>query len=52
MKSVLNIEVSKYNLDDVSISSPEEITDIEFKLEIRDSDYNDIDNPTIKVTTE
>ena len=51
MKSVLNIEVSKYNLEDVSISSPEEISDIEFKLEIRDSDYNDIDNPTIQVTT-
>ena len=29
----------------------EEISDIEFKLEIRDSDYNEIDNPTIQVTT-
>ena len=28
-----------------------EISDIEFKLEIRDSDYNEIDNPTIQVTT-
>lgn len=51
MKSILNIEVSKYDLDDVSISSPEEISDIEFKLEIKDSDYNDIDSPTIQVTT-
>ena len=51
MKSVLNIEVSKYDLEDVKISSPEEISDIEFKLEMRDSDYNDIDNPTIQVTT-
>lgn len=51
MKSVLNIEVSKYDLEDVNITSPEEISDIEFKLEIRDSDYNDIDNPTIQVTT-
>lgn len=51
MKSVLNIEVSKYKLEDVKITSPEEISDIEFKLEIRDSDYNDIDNPTIQVTT-
>ena len=51
MKSVLNIEVSKYDLEDVNITSPEEISVIEFKLEIRDSDYNDIDNPTIQVTT-
>ena len=51
MKSVLNIEVSKYDLEDVKISSPEVISDIEFKLEMRDSDYNDIDNPTIQVTT-
>ena len=51
MKSVLNIEVSKYKLEDVKITSPEEISDIEFKLEIRDSDYNEIDNPTIQVTT-
>ena len=51
VKSVLNIEVSKYKLEDVKITSPEEISDIEFKLEIRDSDYNEIDNPTIQVTT-
>ena len=51
VKSVLNIEVSKYDLDDVNISSPEEISDIEFKMEIRDSDYNNIDNPTIQMTT-
>ena len=51
MKSILNIEVSKYKLEDVKITSPEEISDIEFKLEIRDSDYNEIDNPTIQVTT-
>lgn len=51
VKLVLNIEVSKYKLEDVKITSPEEISDIEFKLEIRDSDYNDIDNPTIQVTT-
>ena len=51
VKSILNIEVSKYKLEDVKITSPEEISDIEFKLEIRDSDYNDIDNPTIQVTT-
>ena len=51
VKSILNIEVSKYKLEDVKITSPEEISDIEFKLEIRDSDYNEIDNPTIQVTT-
>ena len=51
VKSILNIEVSKYKLEDVKITSPEEISDIEFKLEIRDSDYNEIDNPTIQVTS-
>lgn len=51
MKSVLNIEISKYNLSDVNISSPEEISDIEFKLKMRDSNYNEIDSPTIQVTT-
>lgn len=49
MKTVLNIEISKYNLEEVNISSLEEISDVEFKLKMRDSDYNDVDNPTIQV---
>lgn len=37
-------------INDANIASIEEISDLAFKLKIRDSDYNEIDNPEIQVS--
>lgn len=47
--SDLKIELMNSDLEELGISSPDEINDIEFTLEIRDTQYNTIDEPVISV---
>ncbi len=48
--AIVSMHLYDMYLDDINITSADEIEDFEITLQIRDSDYNDIDKAAIKVT--
>lgn len=47
--AIVSLHLYDSNLDDINISSVDEITEFEMTLEIKDSNYNNIDEALIKV---
>lgn len=46
---ILNIEISGYTLEDSDFSNPEDVKNAEFKLNITDANYHDIDEAVVKM---
>lgn len=46
---ILDIEISGYTLEDADFSNPEDVKNAEFKLNITDANYHDIDEAVVKM---
>ena len=49
-KGIMDVQLSKYDLQDISISDPAEINEAELRLEIRDTNYNEIDIAELRLS--
>ena len=48
-KGLMDVQMSKYDLQNIDISDPDEIKEAEVKIEIRDTNYNNIDTALVKL---